>query len=359
MTVPAAYVSLPKILVGGQANADLGQDAQAVLVEETIEGLYRCEVAFANYGQRNGRSRYLYLGRDVLDFGKDFAVQLGSLGQERQIFSGRISGLEANYPQGGSAALVVLAEDRLQDLRMTRRTRTFEDVSDEDVIRQIANEHSLTPNLTLDGPTYKVLAQVNQSDLAFIRDRARSINAEVWLDGTNLYAKSRTDRADSTFDLTYGGNLQRFTVRADLAGQCTELGVTGWDVAAKDAIEETAEESAISSELNGDTGGGSILQQAFAARKERIVHTVPLTSAEARSLAQARYREAARRFITGTGAADGDARIQVGATVNLTGLGSLFDGKYYVTRVRHTYDGRYGFRSEFDVERPGLGPAQS
>src|SRR5260370_28473293 len=52
--------------------------------------------------------------------------------------------IEAEYPQGGGAQVLVLAEDLLQDLRMTRRTRSFEDMSDEDVIRQIAQEHSLT-----------------------------------------------------------------------------------------------------------------------------------------------------------------------------------------------------------------------
>ena len=42
-------------------------------------------------------------------------------------------------------------------------------MTDEDVLRQIAQEHSLTPDLSLDGPSYRTLAQVNQSDLAFIR----------------------------------------------------------------------------------------------------------------------------------------------------------------------------------------------
>src|SRR5439155_18509872 len=138
--------------------------------------------------------------------------------------------------QGGSQMLV-LAEDKLQGLRMTRRTRSFEDVSDQDVIEQIANEHSLTPQLDLDGPSYKVLTQVNQSDLAFIRERARSVNAELWVQDTKLFAKKRTDRAGTAIDLAYGVNLISFSVRADLAHQCTEVGVAGWDVAAKEAIE--------------------------------------------------------------------------------------------------------------------------
>jgi phage protein D len=228
-------------------------------------------------------------------------------------------------------------------------------------MQQIAQEHGLDTDISVDGPTYKVLAQVNLSDLAFLRERARSINAELWVEDKKLFAHSRTDRASSLgdpIDLAYGVNLISFSVRADLAHQCTELGVAGWDVAAKDAIEEAADESAISAELNdGESSGSSILQQAFAERKERIVHMAAFTNEEARDFAQARYRERARCFITGEGVVDGDARIRVGTTLQIGGLGSLFNGKYYASRVRHTYDGTYGFRTDFEVERPGLGKA--
>ena len=361
MSTPTVFVSRPNVLIDGRANQSLSVDAVSVLVEETIAGLYRCEVRFNNFGYRDDgvATGYRYFGRDILDFGAALAIELGAGGAGGRVFQGRISGLEAEYPYDGGSQIIVLAEDRLQDLRLTRRTRSFEDVSDEDVIRQIAGEHSLTPQLDLEGPTHKVLAQVNQSDLAFIRERARAVGAELWLDDTTLYARSRTARDGGPIDLAYGSALLSFRVRADLAHQCTEVGVSGWDVAAKEAIEETAEESAISAELDGDTSGGSILQDAFAERKERVVHTIPLTSEEARGIAAARYRERARRFLTGAGVADGDARIRAGSQVNLTGLGDLFSGRYYVVRVRHSFDEIYGFRTEFDVERPGLGSAQA
>ena len=66
-------------------------------------------------------------------------------------------------------------------------------------------------------------------------------------------------------------------------------------------------------------------------------------------------RERARRFVTASGVADGDARIRVGSTLSIGGLGPLFNGKYYVASVRHSYDGQYGFRTAFELERPGLG----
>src|SRR5947209_2232020 len=138
MPTPTAYISQPKILISGQANDALTTNIESVFVEETIEGLYRCEARFNNFGARQSSLDYLYFGRNVLDFGKDMAIQLGASDQAVQVFTGRITGIEADYPQQGGGQILVLAEDKLQALRMTRRTRSFEDVSDEDVIQQIA-----------------------------------------------------------------------------------------------------------------------------------------------------------------------------------------------------------------------------
>src|SRR6185503_7873869 len=161
--------------------------------------------------------------------------------------------------------------------------------SDADVIQQIAGEHSLTPQVDLSGPTHNCLAQVNLSDLAFVRTRARALGGELWVDGTTLHATTRSNRGEQTLALRYGEELLQFDVRADLAHQCSEVGVAGWDVSAKEAIEETGDSSALGAELGDLIGGTSVLEQALNPRKERVVHEVPLTTEEARSVAAARY----------------------------------------------------------------------
>jgi phage protein D len=149
--------------------------------------------------------------------------------------------------------------------------------------------------------------------------------------------------------------LIAFSVLADLARQRTSLTVSGWDVAGKEGIAHTATATAIRGELNGHDSGGSVLERAFGERAEQMVHLVPLTAEEARALAESAYRKMARRFLSGHGVCQGDGRLRVGATVTLAGLGALFDGEYYVTEVRHTFNGQDGYQTYFRVERPGLG----
>src|SRR5206468_738637 len=108
-------------------------------------------------------------------------------------------------------------------------------------------------------------------------------------------------------------------------------------------------------ELEGLRGGSAILGSALAARIERIATAVPLSKDEAQAMAKARYRERARRFVIGTGLANGEPKLRVGTLVTLNGLGTPFNGKYYVTRARHVYDQVSGYRTDFDVERAGTG----
>src|ERR1041385_2628759 len=307
--------SQPTIVVGGREVPELGPELLEMVIAENTTGLYRCEARFSNWGPINNTTDFLYFDRKTIDFGKDFQIKLGS----DSLFQGKIMALEAIFAEGRAPEIGVLAEDRFQDLRMNRRTRTFTDVSDADVIRQIATDHGLSPSVDVTGPTYKVLAQVNQSDLAFIRERARSVDAEVWMEGNTLNAKSHSGRNGADLQMSYGKELREFTVLADLAMQRTSVAVNGWDVSSKSALQYEATDSVITSELNGDTSGVSILQSSLGARKEALALTVPLNHDEAQHEAEAFFKMSARRFVVGHGVAETSAKLRVGARVNLEG----------------------------------------
>jgi Bacteriophage probable baseplate hub protein len=347
----ALRIARPTLSVDGAEKAFLAQGLLGLTVVESVAGLFRCEAVFGNWGLTGQRAGFLYFDRALLDFGKPFRVDV----EGKTLFDGRITGLEAHFPEGRPPELTVLAEDRFQDLRMTRRTRTFTDVSDADVMSAIAGDHGLTPEINVSGPTHKVLSQVNQSDLAFIRERARTLDAELWMEDRTLHVTARANRGGSRLQLAWQGNLREFSVLADLAPQRSSVQVTGWDVSNKSAITHEATESAVSSEVGGDTSGISILASALGSRKESVAHGVPLSSDEARTRAESCLKFIARRFVTARGVAEIDPQLRAGSVAQIEGLGPLFSGRYYVSDVRHRFDGDTGMRTEFGAERPGIG----
>jgi phage protein D len=349
------YGSRPVLTVGGQVQTQLGDRLLGLCVEENVEGLYRAELTFANFDKVADAFGFVYFDRTVLDFGKPLTIQMGAGVGSATIFSGTITALEGRFPHVRPPEILIKAEDRLQDLRMTRRTRTFENLSDSDLFQQVASQQGLQANVDASGPTYPVLAQVNQSDLAFLRERARAVDAELWVDDNQLNVVSRSKRQANAFTLTYGQGLFEFMCMADLADQSTSFSVSGWDVTGKQPLSYSATSTALGGELNGDLGGSAVLQQAVGTRDQQVVHQMPFTTQETQALAEAWYRRWARRFVTGTGMADGDGRIQVGTNLTLSGLGPLFEGAFYVTAARHVFDPKTGYRTWFSVERPGIG----
>ncbi|MEA3061800.1 MAG: uncharacterized protein QOJ94_1581 [Sphingomonadales bacterium] len=352
---PASNVALlpsrparPELEIDGQRRAILEASLLSMEVHDSVDSIGRAEFSFGNWGGPDSPG-FQHFDRKVVEFGKDVVVKLA----DEIVFQGRITAITADFPESAPPTVGILAEDRLQDLRMTRRSRSFADKSLADIVRQIAGEHGLTADVSLNGPATKLVAQVNQSDLALLLDLARREDAQIWVEDRKLRAAA-TRPADKV-ELRWAGSLREFRVEADLAHQRTALVAGGWDVGGKTAATHRASDESISSEVGSLDGGAGILAGAFARRVDTLAHGVVRDAQEARAVAEAGYRQLARRFVTGHGVAETRPGLRVGATLALAGLGKLFDGDYRATRITHRFDLKEGQRTAFACERPGLG----
>ena len=104
--------------------------------------------------------------------------------------------------------------------------------------------------------------------------------------------------------------------------------------------------------------GVSILTSALGDRKDAVCHAVPLNSDEAEAVAKSYFKSCARRFVVGRGTAHPDAKLRVGALLDLKGLGALFSGKYYVAQVRHVFDSQPRIAHGIHRRTRGTRPSQ-
>jgi uncharacterized protein len=338
----------PSIEIGGEQQTRLEAGLVEYAIADCIDGIANAEIRFGNWGGED-QPGFQYFDRQKLDFGNELTIKLGS----DVLFKGKISAISAHYPEGGQPQIAVLAEDRLQDLRMVRRTRSFESKGLADIARTIANDHGLQPMVDTSGPTYASLAQVNQSDLAFLHMLARCEGAQLWFVDDKMMVKKAHDVAD--IELAWAGTLRSFDVVADLAGQRTSVTASGWSVADKEGVKHKAEKAALGGELGQDEAAADILRAKFGDRSEQLALGLAATAREAKSMAEASFRQMARNFIIGEGVCETDPKLRVGAKLALTGLGPLFDGRYRIRSVTHLFDAAEGARSEFSCDRAGLG----
>lgn len=357
MTEALQQSVVPVFQVDGMVKGELARDLLRLEVEETTSGLKTLSARLVGHGPRQGAEQevQLYLDGAILDFGKKIKVALGSSDDQRTVFEGFISALESRFREGESPEVAVFAEDRLMRLRMTRRMKSFENMSDADIVQTIATEHGMQAETDADGPTYDVVQQWNLSDLAFLRERARLIQAEIWFQDDKIYFMTRTKRTATELTLVRGDELIEVEARADLAHQRTKIIFSGYDAKERDRIDEEAGFDTIDAEISGGRTGPSVLEQAFGERVSFRVREIPLADGEARAWVRAEMLRRARAFVTVVGITRGSPDMVVGSKLILQRVGHPFDGGgYYVTRMLHTYDLKYGYRTHFMAERPTL-----
>ncbi|MCX4695766.1 phage late control D family protein [Streptomyces sp. NBC_01408] len=354
---PAVSAVSPAFEVGGTLVRDLARDCVRLEVAEGVEGLRTLRAHFlaVGAGATGPQGRLLHLDGSTLDLGSTLKVALGPPSAQRYVFEGVVSALELVLGDGEPPLVLVHAEDALMRLRMTRRHRTYRDLTDAGLAREVAREHGLAADADAPGPRYDVVQQLNQSDLAFLRERARLIQAELWATGRTLHFRARGSRGAPAQTLVHGSQLLSVRFAADLAHQRSEVVVTGYDADRRAGIDERAGPEAVEAETAGGRVGARLLARALGPATSLRVRETALTAAEAEAWARAEMLRRGRRFVTAAGTTNGSPDLVVGGRLTLRSVGGPFEGEgYYVTRVRHTFDPERGFRTRFDAERPSL-----
>lgn len=348
----------PVFTVDSRVEGALARDLLRLDVEEGTLGLRTLVARFVAVGPTSdgSASDLLYLDGEVVDIGRQVEVALGPPGGERTVFRGTITAIEVAFAEGETPHVALHAEDALMRLRMRERTATYVDVTDANVLDRIASEHGLGSAGDVDGPTHPVLQQWEQSDLAFLRDRAVRLDAELWVDSDDvIHMADREQRDGAEIQLVQGNELIEARARVDVAHQRTEVEVRGWDDVAVAAVSETAGADLIAAEITSGRSGPSVIAEVFPdaslVRSRRDVRT----SALARRYAEAELRRRARGFVTVDGVTAGTPDLVPGARLDLRRMGPPFEGDgYRVCHAHHSYDLVHGHRTRFRAERAAV-----
>lgn len=360
MTDTATYASAaPAFAIDGRTVPELGRDLLRLDIEEGRLGLRTMVARLSAVGPQSDGSveSLLYLDGELVDLGSPITATLGAPAEIRQVFAGSVSALEITFEEGGYPVVSVFAEDALMHLRMTSRSATHREATDGDILRAIAAEHGLGARVDIDEQTYPVIQQMAESDLAFLRRRARRINAELWVDADEvLHLADRRHREGPRLDLVQGNDLITVSARADLAHQRSAVAVRGWDRRRVEVVDERAGADAVAAEAVGDRTGPRVVSQVFGETALARAEREAADASQARAYAQAEMLRRARGFVAVDGTTVGTPDLVPGAHLTLHRVGRPFEGGgYRAVHVHHSYDLTVGYRTGFHAERPEVG----
>lgn len=280
--------------------------------------------------------------------GTTVQVAARASGHDRVIFDGEIVEIEPDFGPT-THRLVVRAFDRLHRLGRGRYVRSFLNVTDGDLVRQIAREVGLQASV---GPTPRVnqyVFQGNETNGEFLRRRAATLGYMLFVRGQTLHFETlQTD--GPIVDVEWGVTLREFRPRLATSGQVDGVVVRGWDPSTRREIVGQARNGQGGPTVGVSESGGAMAREAFNLAAQTLVTDRPVrTQAAADGLAQAQADRAAGRFIEAEGVCSGIPALVAGSPLRVSAVGDRFGGAYCVTRATHVYNAREGYLTHFSI----------
>ena len=344
--LPALRISVNGAPLPDEARNDL----LGVEVHEEVDQLGMFTLQLNNWDETTLGVKWV--DRPLFSEGGTVKIQMGWEGAGRLYTTmvGEITGLEAEFAAADPFTLTVRGYDRRHRLLRGHKTRSFVNMKDSDIVRRVASEAGLRPEVTDTTIALEYVLQHNQTDLDFIRGRAQRLGYEITVDDRTLYFRPPPLGASATATLSLGEDLAEFSPRLSTMNQVGRMEVHGWDPKQKRPIigqASTGQERTMGGSISGPQAGDRTGGKASRVDVQRPVRT----QAEADHLAQGDFAGMALSFVQGDGVCSGaQPGLRAGTVIKITGAGRRFSGLYYVTSVTHTFTAAQ-YSTAFTVKR--------
>jgi len=287
-----------------------------------------------------------------LKIGKSLEILLGASGESSaaSVFKGVIVSEEADFKEG-HAEVRVRAYDRAHRLSRERKNRTFQDVTAPDIVKKIANDHGLSPQVDTSKSfsPFKHIEQSGQTDWELCWRFAQMYDMEVVVNDTKLVFRDAGKQVGSEVTLTYTAELQSFRPRVTGAGTVEKATVRGWDPKTKQEIVGEASKSNAALRGTPAASRGNLTRDTGASGNGTVISDLaPFSQADAQALAKAAVARLGSSTVEAEGTALGNAKLRAGGKVKIEGVGSRFSGSYRLSAVTHTFRSS-GYYTQFAI----------
>lgn len=326
--------------------------------------------------------------------GVGLEVDIGSVDDHSVVFRGSVHKVDGDFPQDGVPTLQVQAYDRSMRMGIRKRNRHWNDNSLANIVYAVGKEYFLVQDIhvALNGDhevSRNGVRQQNETDLAFLLRLAAKHMCEMFVvagthwDEMHFEAQSHIMAKDPILALYYQrcgapNRLLSFKPNSNVSRMQPSRSFCGVDYAkGKRLVQEKQEPGK----------GAKVEDRAFKENLAAFQKEFPIKAKEFEAFVEAvggeeEVEESLRKELGGvepeitscfttqkdlavrrdnpscttvhgmqaSGLTDGNHRIHAQATIEIVDVGSTFSGIWYLSNVRHVFDGQ-GYRVEFECQR--------
>lgn len=290
--------------------------------------------------------------------GNEIVITAGYHFEEETIFKGII--IKQNLKiRTDNSQLIVECRDVSVKMTIGRKSKYFIDKKDSEILEEIISANAIDNQIESTSVTHKEMIQYNVTDWDFCILRAQLNGKVCFASDGKLVVKSPGYDSDEVETVSYGATLLDFDAEIDARSQLP--GVTGysWDYAEQAMVETEASVPSVnqsgnleSDELASALQTGNIVLRSGGSKQNSEVQQWVDAKALFSRLAKVRGRV---KF-------QGIHAVKPDTVIKLEGVGDRFNGKVYVTGVRHqitegdwTIDAQFGLDQRWFAETVNIG----
>jgi len=282
----------------------------------------------------------------------------------RLMLAGVITSIAPSFPAAGQPTLKVSGQNVLRQLQVKQQTRTFKGMTDSKIAMEVGEKGGwkiggldvkvrTKPDVV--EPVIDQVLQNNQYDIVFLLQRAHVIGYDVVLrqegkdSNTKLYVYFGPSKAEprQKYLLEWGRSLISFDPTLTTTRQVKKVTVRYWDGVKKKPGTVTVDRKKLPTKSLRNDEVLKRMEAGFAENEDIICDRPFRDEQAARAYATSVLSDVAKGFVTGKGSTFGTPDLRAGCMVEITGLGAIFTGHYFVTSTTHTI-GAGGYVTEFE-----------
>lgn len=337
----------PRVVINGESRAEIDEALLEASANNPQCGSAHSEIRLLNWGGQANQPQADFRFTD-LQLGQSLVLFMGN-NDDVPVFSGEITAIEERYGDG-APQLVLLAQDRLHRMARERHSRSFEDLSLDDVARTLAEEAGLSCDANIASNT-ATWHQLNESNLAFLLRLMQPLDILPRLQADELRVRPEQDDSDP-FTVRIGDNAVKLRIIADLNHQYMESESRGFDPASGEAVSHRADQ--LQPPPDGDSAAGHLRRLGWPGN-ENVPAPFVIRQTQAEAHAAGRYRRRARHFVDGDLICVGEPSLRGGREIDLQNVSPRLQGRYRISHCIHRFSAEDGYKTRLRINRSFTG----
>ena len=296
---------------------------------------------------------------DMFIPGKEIEIKAGYHSQNETIFKGIVIRHNLKIRLSG-AVLIVECKDLAVKLTVGRKSKYFYESKDSEILEQVIASYSLENEIEETNVEHPEMVQYNVSDWDFCVTRAQANGKVCVVDDGKISVVSPDYSQSEKLTLVYGATIFDFDAEIDAQNQFENVTSYAWNAADQDLLEIESDTPHINS--NGNISPED-LASVIGADKLELRDGSSMSDAGLQDWANAKSLFNQLSKIRGKVKFQGVHGVKPNTTIELAGVGNRFNGKVYVSAVRHqiadgdwTCDAQFGINPKWFSETIDINP---